>query len=176
MCHFHADATPQGVAQPDGSFAYSCDRTTGHPGDGTWSWIEVPAPQGADGLGGLAAELGLDVELPAAVASYGGDRVEYGLVERAYALARPDDFARLVAQYGHRSDNKKRRFTVSMFLAGCLGRLAKRGNVAFHDGPATEPWSHLPRVSWWAPATRPPSWSDARSCAAEGVDFSYVAR
>lgn len=174
MCHFHVDENPRGVARPDGSYAYSCDRVDGHPGGGPWSWIEVPAPPGVDGFGGLAAELGLDVELPAAVASYGGDWVEYGLVERAYALARPDDFARLLAQYGHRSDDKERRYTISMFLAGCLGRLAKRGDVAYHDGPATGSWSYLPRVSWWAPGTQPPDWSDVRSCAAEGVDLSYV--
>jgi hypothetical protein len=46
-------------------------------------------------LTGIAAELGLDVELPRVLAGFLGG-VEYGLVERAYAQRNPKDFAALV--------------------------------------------------------------------------------
>ena len=173
MCPFHGEETPSGVRQPDGSYAYTCDRTDGHPVARAWSWLEVPTPPGGDGLGGIADDYGLQIELPAAVASYGGAWVEYGLVERAYALARPDDFAQLVAQYGHRAV-KPTAYTVSAFLAGCLGRLSRQGYVAYHDGPATGPWKPLTRVSWWSPASSASDWSEARTWDAEGVDVSYV--
>jgi hypothetical protein len=173
MCHFHTEETPSGVRQPDGSYAYTCDLSAGHPSGREWSWLEVPAPAGMDGLGGIADEYGLQIELPAAVASYGGQWVEYGLVERAYALARPKDFAELVGRYGHR-EVKRTPYTVSAFLAGCLGRLAKQGHVAYHDGPATGLWAHNERISWWAPASSTAEWSDVRTWDAEGVDVSHV--
>ena len=45
---------------------------------------------------GIAAELGLDVELPRVLAGFPGVWVEYGLVEGAYAQCNPKDFAALV--------------------------------------------------------------------------------
>lgn len=45
---------------------------------------------------GIAAELGLDVELPRVLAGFPGVWVEYGLVEGAYAQRNPKDFAALV--------------------------------------------------------------------------------
>ena len=69
MCPFHGEETPSGVRQPDGSYAYTCDRTDGHPVARAWSWLEVPTPPGGDGLGGIADDYGLQIELPAAVAA-----------------------------------------------------------------------------------------------------------
>jgi hypothetical protein len=45
----------------------------------------VPSPKGLPELTGIAAELGLDVELPRVLAGFPGVWVEYGLVEGAYA-------------------------------------------------------------------------------------------
>ena len=42
------------------------------------------------------------------------------MVEHAYAVAQPKDFAFLVERYGHTAIEKK-RYTASAFLAGALG-------------------------------------------------------
>jgi hypothetical protein len=105
----------------------------------------------------LAEELNMEVELPAALAALGEGWFEYGLVEHSYALRRPDDFARAVAQWGHTAISK-RDYSASSYLAGTLGRLAKRGLVAYHDGPGTGRWSYNAGISWWS--TLPPAdWS-----------------
>ncbi len=174
VCPFHADEDVRGVltAYGDGSLAFTCKRR-GHPLDGPHSWMRVPAVEAGPGGSGLAAELGLATELPAAVKTFAGRWVEYGLVERAYAMRRPADFARLVDRFGHTALKDKRN-TASAFLARYLGSLAARGDVLYHDGSATGRWSYNSRISWWAVAPRP-DWEDDRlSWAAAGCAVDYV--
>ena len=101
-CHFHTDDDIAGVRLNDeGEYVFTCDRTQGHPTAGTYSWLVAPEPPDLPGISGLAEELGLGQELPAAIATYPGHWLEYGVVEAAYADANPKDFALLVERYGH---------------------------------------------------------------------------
>jgi hypothetical protein len=77
VCPFHADEDVRGVptGYDDGSSAFTCTRR-GHPLDGPHTWLRVPAVEAAPGESGLAAELGLATELPAAVKTFAGRWVE----------------------------------------------------------------------------------------------------
>ncbi|MDP9435986.1 MAG: hypothetical protein M3P93_12660 [Actinomycetota bacterium] len=85
VCPFHTDEWSPGQRPADGTIAHSCTRRDGHPSPAPWSWLEVPPPPPVHGISGLAEELNLASELPAALASLGPGWFEYGLVERAYA-------------------------------------------------------------------------------------------
>jgi hypothetical protein len=98
---------------------------------------------------GLAEELRLDVELRVALESLGDGWFEYGLVERAYAVQHPADFARMVELWGHTALAPK-QYTVSSYLAGTLGRLSRLGVVAHHPGRGTGRWSYNADISWWS--------------------------
>lgn len=175
VCPFHADEDIQGVRTEDAtaSVSFTCERTRGHPHGGPHSWLYVPEPDRLPGIDGYAAELGLATELPAAIAQYGGQWVEYGVAERAYALQCPGDFAAIVDRYGHTAIRAK-KYTASAFLAGVLGVLSKRGTVLYHLGPATGRWKYNGTISWWAvPPT--PDWESARlSWTDSAQDTSYV--
>ena len=149
VCPFHGDEWDRGQPLEDGFRSYTCDRTSGHPAAGPWSWLVAPEPPDMAGLTGMAEELGLDVELPAAIAALGTGWFEYGLVERSYASKRPADFARMVAQWGHTAQSA-RQYSVSSYLAGTLGRLSRLGSVAYHQGAGTGRWSYNSSISWWS--------------------------
>lgn len=165
VCPFHSDEDVPGVrVNDDGTYEFTCPRTTSHPVVGTYTWMQAPEPPDLEGVSGLAAELGLDTELPAAIAQYPGRWVEYGVVEHAYAHATPDDFARLVERYGHTAIVAA-RYTASAFLAATLGQLSRTGTVLYHPGPATGRWKYNGQISWWALAPEPDwalrtSWED----------------
>src|SRR5689334_12157874 len=91
-CKEHADEDIVGVRRPDGTYAFRCDQVGRHKSGRPVEWIHDPVLHDAQGLGGLADELGLDVELVAALSTLGTGWFEYGLVERAYADAKPADF------------------------------------------------------------------------------------
>jgi hypothetical protein len=176
VCPFHADDDVVGVPTGalDGSVRFTCARSKGHPEPGPHTWLRVPEPdEGSTGLDSYAAELGLAIELPAAVAVHAGTWIEYGLVERAYALRCPDDFTAIVNRYGHRAISPK-RYTASAFLGGVLGTLSRVGTVLYHPGPATGRWSYNGTISWWTvpPA---PDWESSRlSWEDSGYEVSYV--
>jgi hypothetical protein len=151
VCPFHADEDVQGIptGSDDSSVTFTCARTRGHPHGGPHSWLYVPQPEGPPGLDGYAAELGLATELPAAIAQYRGQWIEYGVAERAYALQCSTDFATIVHWYGHSAVSLK-QYTASAFLAGVLGVLSKQGTVLYHLGPATGRWKYNGTTSWWA--------------------------
>ena len=164
VCHFHADEWSPGKRLADGSYSHVCERVSGHPTEGVWHWLEVPEPPELQGLYGMAEELNLVQELPAAIAVLGSGWFEYGLVERSYAKRRPDDFAWMVAQWGHTSLPPK-RYTVSSYLAGTLGRLSSMAAVAYHEGRGTGRWSYNRDISWWSsmppgPWTERTAWVD----------------
>lgn len=149
VCPFHSDEWSIGTHVGGGSYAYECQLRDGHPGRTHWRWLDVPTPQDVHGVSGLAEELGLDVELPAAVAALGPGWYEYGLVERSYAERRPQDFARMVAQWGHTALGP-RQYSVSSYLGRTLGALSRVGSVAYHPGVGTGRWSYNTDISWWS--------------------------
>jgi hypothetical protein len=128
VCPVHADESVAGETLGDGSVSYTCPRSRGHPEPGPYTWLHVPQPKGLPELTGIAAELGLDVELPRVLATFPEVWVEYGLVEYTYAQRNRKDFAALVDRYGHTAI-KASRYTVSSFLAGTLGILSRDGMV-----------------------------------------------
>src|SRR5271165_780338 len=162
VCPFHGGEDILGVATggEDGSLTFTCSLRNGHSQPGPHSWLYVPQMDSPPGIEGYAAELGLAVELPAAIAQYRGTWIEYGVAERAYAKRCPDDFAAIVARYGHKAIAPK-RYTASAFLAGVLGVLSRQGTLMYHLGPATGRWYYNEVVSWWAVAPAP-DWSSAR--------------
>ena len=175
VCPFHGDEDVQGIPSGNGddSLTFTCTRGKGHPQPGPHSWLYVPQPEGPPGLDGYAAELGLATELPAAIAEYRGRWIEYGVVERTYALRCPDDFAAAVTRYGHTAIAPK-QYTASAFLAGVLGTLSRLGTVLYHLGPATGRWSYNDTISWWSVAPAP-DWESSRlSWDESGYNISYV--
>jgi hypothetical protein len=174
VCHFHADESVSGEKLGDGSVSYTCPRTRGHPEPGPYRWLDVPRSPGLPGLTGIAAELGLDIELPRVLAGFSGLWVEYGLVEYSYAQRNPRDFAFLVDRFGHTAI-KARRYTVSSFLAGTLGILSRDGTVLVRPGEATGRWKYNQSISWWSlpPA---PEWERRRSWESASPSMGYVPR
>ena len=150
---------------------FTCPRAD-HVTPGLFTWFGSPLPPPGTDLSGIAEELGLGVELPAVLKQFAGTWVEYGVVERAYALAKPKDWAFLMDRYSHSAVVPK-RYTVSAFLAATLGNLERTGVVAFHSGPATGCWSYNGSISYWAlpPA---PDWLDRQSWADSGQPLDYV--
>jgi hypothetical protein len=173
VCPQHSDEEIVGRAlqDPPGSFEYVCSRS-GHVRGGSYAWIEVPEPPGS-GLSDVAHQYRLDVELPAALAGLGGSWYEYGVLEAAYAGRCPEDFAALVAEYGHTAQ-KAKQYTVSAFLARTLGELARQGVVAYHAGPATGRWSYNSEVSWWASPPGPEWGTDQVSWESLGRSMDHV--
>lgn len=149
VCSFHGDEWSAGRRLPDGSYAYECARTTGHPAPGEWRWLYTPPPPGLAGLGGLAQEWNLEHELVEAVRDLGPGWWEYGLVERSYAARRPADFAEMVERWGHTAVQPK-DYTATAYLGGVLGRMSVHGLIAFHEGAATGRWSYNSEISWWS--------------------------
>ena len=172
-CPFHADEDISGKrVDQDGTLQFTCERS-GHPADGHLTWIAVPEPPGLPGLSGLADELGLGTELPTLLHQYAGKWVEYGVVEAAYADAHPDDFAMLVERYGHTAVAAAKRYTVSSFLSGTLGRLSKRGDVLLSWRKPTGRWAYNPGISWWALPPTPPAEAEI-SWESLGRSMDYV--
>lgn len=148
-CPFHGDEDVQGVPTEDGLYSFTCDRTRGHPAGKPFSWLHDPQVPAGPELTGLAEELGLAQELPAALASLGKGWFEYGLIERAYAKRRPADFKQMVSRWGHTA-LAPAHHTVSSYLAGTLGRLSTHGAVFYRPGKGTGRWSYNDRISYWS--------------------------
>ena len=180
VCAFHGDegVRPEPVHDEVGSVQYTCTRTKGHPTEGPYTWLHVPTPPGLNDVSGLAAELGLHVELPNVLAQYRGFWVEYGVVEQRYAERNPQDFAMLVERYGHAAIHGK-TYTVTVFLVHTLGNLSQHGSVLMHPGPSTGRWNYVSPVSWWSlpprsEAESAPAWSTEMSWEALGCSVAYV--
>lgn len=171
-CPLHADEDILGErVDQAGTLKFVCERS-GHPGGGLLTWITVPEPPDVPGLTGLAEELGLGTELPALLNEHTGKWVEYGVVEAAYADAHPDEFAMLVARYGHTAVAPM-TYTVSSFLSGTLGRLSKRGDVLLSWRGPTGRWKYNSGISWWALPPAPPADAEV-SWESLGRSMDYV--
>lgn len=150
VCPFHSDEDVAGVFISDEiGEKFVCDRGSGHPAPRAFEWFHLSEPTGLSELSGLAAELGLDVTLPAIVRSFEGRWVEYGAIEHTYATQNPTDFAFLVDRYGHTAVQAT-RFSASSFLSATLGLLQRRGEFDLRFGPATGRWAYNSLVSYWA--------------------------
>ncbi|MFC7500605.1 hypothetical protein ACOACQ_19100 [Nocardioides sp. CPCC 206347] len=143
-----------------------------HVVPGPFSWINSPPPPPGTDLSGIAEELGLGVEIPAVLHQFVGTWIEYGVFERAYALANPKDWAFLIDRYGHTALAPK-RYTVSAFLAATLGNLDRAGVVKYHSGPATGHWSYNGTISYWS-LLPTPDWENRLSWADSGQPVDYV--
>lgn len=184
VCKFHASDDVFGVVQDDGGEEFVCSRTD-HPQPGPYRWVSIPPPPASLLDSGLTADLGLKIELPAALAPFKGRWVEYGVVEHAYASNRPDDFARLVEKYSHAAQftfeerqaalkgAKGSRYTVSKFLARALSELGQRGDLLGRYGPATGAWKRLGRVSYWSFPPEP-DWDERLTCESYDKGMGYV--
>jgi hypothetical protein len=144
------------MPSPDGgSWQYTCPPGPHHAELHVWTVAEPTTFIGRDGV---TAEFGLYDDLPALVVS-GEPWVEYGLVEHRYKLAHPQTYNALLDRYGHRAKQPK-PFTMSAFIAGALGQLAREGVLAYKWGPATGYWSYNGKVSYWAV---PPAPAESRT-------------
>ena len=171
-CPQHADERVDGEwANDEDGWTFTCERS-GHVFPGRFTWTEQPEPPEEITLTGMAEQLGLAVELPAALSRYPGTWVESGVLEAAYAESRPSDWQDLVSTYGHRALGPS-RYTASKFLARTLGNLARQGAVFLRMAPATGHWEKNGTISWWS--LDPESdWDERISWDACGLDFSYV--
>jgi len=172
VCPFHADDDVAGVHVSDEvGWSFACHRR-GHPRPGPYSWLRAPEPPDLGEMNGIAADLELEVSLPAALSEYRGTWVEYGVLERAFALANPEDWRFLMDRYSHTAVAAK-QYTVSAFLGGVLGRLWRRGLVGGIGGEATDRWSYNRTTGYWALLPEPDhdrrlSWADS------GFTVEYV--
>lgn len=107
--------------------------------------------------------------MPAAIAALGEGWFEFGLVERSYAQRRPQDWARMIEQWGHTAISP-RQYSASSYLAGTLGRLSRLGSVAYHPGRGTGRWSYNTDISWWSSA--PPGTWDKRTAWVDAIGDS----
>lgn len=148
VCPFHTSEDVSGTRLSDGSYEFECDESD-HPVPGPHRWLRVPPPLGLADMGGLASELALDIHLVGALRSLGPGWYEYGLVERAYARKRPDDFRIMVERWGHTAAWIS-PYTVSSYLGGTLGRLARHGSVHYRSGRGTGRWSYNSDASFWS--------------------------
>lgn len=148
ICPFHSEEWSKGDKQPDGSLVHRCERGTDHPRPGPHQWLEVPDLAGSAGSS-LANDLGLDLDLPAVLKALGPGWWEYGLVERAYAQARPEQWTTMVEKWGHTAIAST-PYTASAYLGRTLGDLSRRGSVLFRLGPATGRWTYNSPASYWA--------------------------
>ena len=176
VCPLHTDefVRPVFVGSETADYTFTCPRTD-HPTPGTFTWSFVPEPSS---LPGDSLGLGLDIELPKAVAT-ASDRsgrawVEYGLIEHAYAAANPDDWSTLLARYGHthyqppNASLKEFPYTASKYLARSLGALGARGVLLHAFGPGTGRWDYNKSISYYAlPAGG--DWSQRQTWVASGI-------
>lgn len=151
---------------------FTCELVSGHVHHGPFTWAQAPEPPAGTHIGGLAEELGLAVELPAALKRYEGRWVEYGVLEAAYATAQPTDWAGLVARYGHTAIHAK-RYSASAYLGLILGQLSKNGAIELRFGPATGRWNYNSQVSYVA-LSPAPDWDDKLTWEASGLTVEYV--
>jgi hypothetical protein len=185
-CPMHAfdPIKPVFVGTETADYTFTCP-STDHPGGAPRTWAYVPERVG---LAGDSLGLGLDVALPKAISSAVGEAgtvwVEYGLIERAYAIANPEDWMSLLRVYGHTEYQpldatiKDFPYTASKYLARSLGALGRRGDTAHEFGPGTGRWSYDQPISYYA-CTAGGDWDSRQTWEASGhamTDYMPIER
>ncbi|MFT3832630.1 MAG: hypothetical protein QM711_04830 [Micropruina sp.] len=172
ICPQHAQDEVDGIwVSSDVGTKFTCPRPD-HIEQGPFTWFgSPPQPPGTD-LSGIAADLGLAVEIPAVLKQFSGQWVEYGVFEHGYASTHAKEWAFLMDRYGHTAVAAK-RYTASAFLAATLGNLERRGVVTCHAGPATGRWAYNSTISYWA-LPQAPDWTSRLSWADSGLTVAYV--
>ena len=149
FCPFHPSLEDlAGTRLSDGSFSFECNEP-GHPDTGPFRWLVVPPPKGLDEYSGLAEELEMPSKLLEAIQGLGHGWFEYGLVERAYGTANPEDFKHLVDRWSHTAIEPK-QYTASSYVGAVLGRMARNGEIAYRSDRGTGRWSYNRDASFWA--------------------------
>lgn len=158
VCPFHSDEIirPIRTASETAEYTYRCSRKN-HPVTGPFEWPFVPEPERASSD---TMSLGLDIDLPVAVRTAvekaGREWVEYGLVEREYALAQPAAWNNIIARYDHTYfydsavvTRAELPYTGSMYLARTLGALSGRGALGHRSAPGTGRWAYNNPISYY---------------------------
>ena len=85
------------------------------------------------------------------------DWVEYGLVERAYALAHPVEWAKILVKFDHTEYHDGETtsrgdlpYTASMYLARTLGALSGTGRLGHRSFPGTGRWAYNNPISFYS--------------------------
>lgn len=73
--------------------------------------------------------------------------LEWGVIEHRYRGTNPRAYKAMIDRWGHRAAGGDPKFTVSNFLAGCVGQLGSEGLVTTRRGPTTGYWSYLPAAT-----------------------------
>lgn len=172
VCQLHSSDEIEGEwINDEVGWQFTCRRLD-HPTPGTHTWIEAAQPPHIGEMSGIAADLGLAQYIPEALAPFQGTWIEYGVLEHAYAVRHPEDWAFLIERYGHTSI-ESRPYTASAFLGGALGHLARGGYIVNHSGPATGRWAYNGITNWWA-LPPGPDWESRLSWADSGLTVEYV--
>jgi len=106
--------------------------------------------------------------------------VEYGLVERAYALARPDDWALLLKTYNHthyktpETTRKTMPTTASARLGQALGAICRSGSLLYRRDKGTGRWSYNSDISYVALPAGAADWDSRTTWAGSGLNMSYM--
>lgn len=158
ICPMHSDEFIKAVfvGSETVEYEFTCPRGD-HPAGGAFSFPFVAEPVA---LAGDTLGLGLDIELPKAVAvataRYGSVWVEYGLIESAYGQANPGDWALLLKEYGHThycatpEERKALGYTASKYLARSLGSLGAHGVLIHAKAPGTGRWDYNNPISFYS--------------------------
>ena len=158
VCPFHSDeiVRPVRTASETAEYTYRCGRKN-HPVSGPFEWPFVPEPERTSGD---TLKLDLATSLPLAVAAAteeaGEAWVEYGLVERAYALANPKEWTKVLSKFDHTEyhdpDKLSRAdlpYTASMYLARTLAALSGTGRLGHRSFPGTGRWAYNNPISFY---------------------------
>jgi hypothetical protein len=115
---------------------------------------QISARGGHIARSGIGEELGVYDDLVACVAN-SETWLEYGIVEHRYKEAHPATYARMVRRWGHRA-KAPTKYSMSSFLGGCLGHLAREGVISTRRAPTSAYWSYLSAATHAAGVPRPP--------------------
>ncbi len=104
---------------------------------------------------GIAAALGVNEDAFLCL-SAGEPWLEHGIVEHRYKELCPTAYRAMIDRWGHVIQGP-RRYSVTAFLTGTWARLAARGLLVMHLGPATGLYQHTTstKILYWAPPPGP---------------------
>ena len=134
----------------------------GHDEAREWEPNDETEPEARGLADGIAAELGLYVDLPLCLNV--GEWAETGVVEHRYGTAHPHEYAIMLQRWGHVAQGP-RQYSVTTFIGSTLGALSRSSGVATKKGPGTGFFSYNAGLRYWTLTPVPPdavdlSWAD----------------